>query len=360
MGKRGFGGTRGLPWAIALVLAVTAGLLGRAARADDLPVTSAIPPAATKIRVMVYNGAYTSLPVFVARDAGFYEKYHLDPDLTVVASGPAGVAALLGGSLDFIEPPTDQIIENQVHGSDLRIVVGNEVRNFFDVVASNKLKLPHEAAGYPAIMQDLKGLRIGVNALGASTHLMMNALLKGAGLTPDDVTYVADGSSNTALAAWQADRIDAQVAFTPFPEIIRALGSGKSIINLSAGQGPELLQKLGGAFEDWSCKAAFIRAHPDIVNAFIKAHTDAIAWIKSPANRAKLTELIGKYVNTSIIPEDKRAQTVALMIDNYNNYFGSTVDRGAIDAWNEYLLDNKLIPHAVPADDVVYAGAPKP
>ncbi len=262
MGKRGFSGTIRRV-ALVLSLVVIGGVFASAARADDLPVTSAIPPAGTKIRVMVYNGAYTSLPVFIARDAGFYEKYHLDPELTVVASGPAGVAALLGGSLDFIEPPTDQIIENQVHGSDLRIIVGNEVRNFFDVVASSKLKLPHEAAGYPAIMQDLKGLRFGVNALGASTHLMMNALLKGAGLTPDDVTYVADGSSNTALAAWQADRIDAQVAFTPFPEIVQALGSGKSIINLSAGQGPALLQKLGGAFEDWSCKAAFIRAHPE-------------------------------------------------------------------------------------------------
>ncbi len=362
MGKQGFGGTRGMLGTIALtlLLAVTAGTSGTAARADELPVSSTIPPAATKIRVMVYNGAYTSLPVFIAKDVGFYAKYHLDPELTVVASGPAGVAALLGGSLDFIEPPTDQIIENQVHGSDLRIVVGNEVRNFFDLVASNKLKLPHEAAGYPAIMQDLKGLRIGVNALGASTHLMMNALLKGAGMTPDDVTYVADGSSNTALAAWQADRVDAQMAFTPFPEIIQALGSGQSIVNLSAGQGPALLQKLGGAFEDWSCKASFIRAHPDVVNAFIKAHVDAIDWIKSPANRAQLTELIGKYVNTSIIPEAKRAQTVALMIDNYNNYFGSSVDRGAIDAWNQYLLDNRLIPHAVEAADVIYAGAPKP
>ncbi len=362
MGNQRFGGTRRRVWNICLLLMLAIAGSGAAtsARADELPVTSNLPPAGTKIRVMVYNGAYTSLPVFVARDAGFYAKYHLDPELTVVASGPAGVAALLGGSLDFIEPPTDQIIENQVRGSDLRIVVGNEVRNFFDVVVMDKLKLPHEAAGYPAVMQDLKGLRIGVNALGASTHLMMNALLKGAGMTPDDVTYVADGSSNTALAAWQAGRLDVQMAFTPFPEIVQALGSGRSIINLSAGQGPTLLQKLGGAFEDWSCKAAFIRAHPDFVNAFIKAHTDAIAWIKDPANRAKLTELIGKYVNTSIIPEDKRVQTVALMIDNYNHYFGATVDRAAIDAWNQYLLDNKLIPHEVSADDVIYVGAPKP
>ena len=49
-----------------------------------------------------------------------------------------------------------------------------------------------------------------------------------------------------------------------------------------------------------------------------------------------------------------------LMIDNYNRFFGYTVDRGAIAAWNEYLLENKLIPHAVKAEDAIYVGAPKP
>jgi hypothetical protein len=48
------------------------------------------------------------------------------------------------------------------------------------------------------------------------------------------------------------------------------------------------------------------------------------------------------------------------MIDNYSTFFGYTVDRGAVDAWNEYLLDNKLLPKAVQASDVIYAGAPKP
>ncbi len=331
-----------------------------AARADELPVTDKVPASTTKIRVMTYNGAYTSLPVHIAKDLGLYAKYNLDAELVVVNSGPAGVAALLGGSLDFIEPPTDQIIENQIKGTDLKIVVGNEVKNFFNLIVSNKVKLPAAGSGYQDVVRALKGQRIGVNALGASTHLMMNALLKGAGLKPDDVTYVAVGSTNTALASWQANRIDADMSFTPFPEIIAALGTGHSAVDLSNGQGPAVLQKLGGAFEGFSAKASYIREHPDVVNAFIKAHVEAMKWIKDPANRAKLIEEVGKYVNTSIIPEDKRSQTVGLMIDNYNRFFGYTVDRGAIGAWNEYLMENKLIPHPVKAEDVIYAGAPKP
>lgn len=341
-------------------LAVAAIVASRAAFAQELPVTDKIPASPTPIRVMVYNGAYTSLPVQIAKDLGFYRKYNLEAELVVVNSGPAGVAALLGGSLDFIEPPTDQIIENVVKGTDLRIVVGNEVKNFYKVIVANSVQLPHGKEGYPAVMQDLKGLRIGVNALGATTHLMSNALFKGANIDPTSVNYVADGSSNTALAAWQAGRVDAQMAFTPFPEITEALGSGRSAIDMSKGQGPAVLQRLGGAFEGFSAKASYIRDHPDVVNAFIKAHVDTINWIKDASHRGKLLEEVGKFVNTSIIPADKREQTVALMVDNYNGFFGYTVDRGAIDAWNEYLLDNKLAPRKVTAAEVIYAGAPKP
>ncbi len=330
------------------------------ALAQDLPVTDKVPAKMTPIRVMTYNGAYTSLPVQVAKDLGFYARYNLDAELIVVNAGPAGVAALLGGSIDFIEPPTDQIIENVVKGTDLRIVVGNEIRNFYNLIVSNKVQLPHAAQGYPAVMQDLKDLRIGVNALGATTHLMTNALFAGAKIDPAAVTYVSDGSANTALAAWQAGRIDAQMAFTPFPEIIEALGTGRSAIDISKGQGLPILQKLGGAFEAFSTKASFIREHPDVVNAFIKAHIDALNWIRDPANRAKLTEEIGKFVNVSIIPAEKREQTIGLMIDHYSQYFGYTVDRDAIAAWNEYLLANKLVPRAVSAAEVIYAGAPKP
>lgn len=343
-----------------LSLAVAAAGAGMNACAQELPVTDKVPAKMTPIRVMTYNGAYTSLPVQVAKDLGFYAKYNLDAELIVVNSGPAGVAALLGGSIDFIEPPTDQIIENVIKGTDLKIVVGNETRNFYNLIVSTKVPLPHAAQGYPAVMQDLKGLRIGVNALGATTHLMTNAMFAGANIDPSTITYVADGSANTALAAWQAGRIDAQMAFTPFPEIVEALGNGRSAIDLSKGQGPAVLQRLGGAFEAWSTKGAFIREHPDVVNAFIKAHIDTLNWIKNPANRSKLVEEIGKFVNTSVIPTDKRDQTIGLMIDHYTQYFGYTVDRDAIAAWNEYLLENKLITRAVRPGEVIYSGAPKP
>lgn len=312
------------------------------------------------IRVMVYQGAYTSLTAHVALDQGFYKKHGLDAELVVAASGPAGVAAMLGGSIDFAEPPADQVILNVLKGTDLKMVVGNEIRNFYSVIARDKKSLPNAAKGYPDVIRDLKGKTIGVNALGATTHLMMNAVLLDAGMSPNDVTYLAVGSATTGLAAWQAGRVDVQVAFTPFTQIVTGDGSGEIILDLSKGEGPAALTQLGGAFEGFAAKGDYIKNNKPTVDAFIKAHVDAITWMKDPANRDKLTELVNKHVAVSIIPEASRAATVTKMIETYDNYLGYTIDPAAIEGWNKYLADSGLASRPVKPEEVIYEGAPRP
>lgn len=341
----------GLPgWTRRAFLAVMAGT------AFTIPATAADTP----IRVMVYQGAYTSLTAHVANDLGFYKKHGLAAELVVAASGPAGVAAMLGGSIDFAEPPADQIILNVLKGTDLKMVVGNEIRNFYSVIARDKKSLPNADKGYPDVIRDLKGKTIGVNALGATTHLMMNAVLLDAGMSPNDVTYLAVGSATTGLAAWQAGRVDVQVAFTPFTQIVTGDGSGEIILDLSKGEGPAALTQLGGAFEGFAATGDYIKNNKQTVDAFIKAHVDAITWMKDPANREKMTELVTKHVAVAIIPEASRAQTIAKMIETYDNYLGYTIDPAAIAGWNKYLADSGLATRPVTPEEIIYEGAPKP
>lgn len=315
---------------------------------------------ATRIRVMIYQGAYTSLTAHVARDLGFYEKNGLEAELVVAASGPAGVAAMLGGSIDFAEPPADQVILNVLKGTDLKMVVGNEIKNFYSLIVRDKKSLPNADKGYPDVIRDLKGKTIGVNALGATTHLMMNAILMDVGMSPNDVTYLAVGSATTGLAAWQAGRVDAQVAFTPFTQIVTEAGTGEVILDLSKGEGPAAITQLGGAFEGFAATGDYIKNNKQTVDAFIKAHVEAITWMKDPANREKLAELVAKNVAVSIIPEASRAKTVAKMIDTYDNYLGYTIDPAAIEGWNKYLADTGLATRAVKPEEIIYEGAPKP
>lgn len=210
------------------------------------------------------------------------------------------------------------------------------------------------------MVQDLKGKTIGVNALGSTTHLVMNAILMDAGLKPDDVTYLAVGSAATALAAWDAGRVDVQVAFTPFPEIVAELGTGEPLLDLSTGDGPSALTTMGGAFEGFITTGKFIEENRETVDAFIQAHIEAINWIKDPANRERLIELVNQHVAVSVIPEAQRNPTIERMIDNYTGFLGYTVDPAAIEGWNQYLAASGLASRAVTAEEVIYSGAPKP
>jgi NitT/TauT family transport system substrate-binding protein len=310
---------------------------------------------------MVYNGAYTSMPVHIAEDMGIYKRYGLDPTLITVASGPAGVEALLGGSLDFVEVPTDQIMENYLKGSHLKIVVGNEVKNFYVLMARKGGAKPGSTTSYKAAMNSLKGARIGVNALGSTTQIMTKVLLQDSGMSATDVTYVADGSAATELSAWTAGAVDAQMAFTPFPEIVEAAGTGVPLVNMSAGQGPTLLQELGGAFEDWSASSSYIKANPGIVQSFVDAQVAAINWMKNPANQKALTAEVEKYVNLSVVPQSERTAATNLMISHYSSYLGYTVDRGAaITAWNTYAKLAGETTATVPASAIIDSIAPQP
>jgi NitT/TauT family transport system substrate-binding protein len=320
----------------------------------------AMPADPATVRIMVYNGAYTSMPVRIAQELGIYKKYNLKPELVTVDSGPAGVAAALGGSIDFIEPPTDQIIQNQAKGVDLKIVVGNETSHFYALIVRDGVPTPRESEGYVGVMKDLEGKRIGVNALGSTTHLMTEVLLEEAGMSPDDVRFVAVGSANTALASWEAGKVDAVMGFTPFREIVEAAGTGRAVLDMSKGDGPDIFTQMGGAFEGFSAKADYIEDHPDIVQAFIDAQTEAIEWMKDPANHDDLVKMVEKHVSLDIVAPEKRDETVRLMIENYNRYLGHTVDPEAIPAWNKYLLEKELISEEVPASEVIYEEAPAP
>lgn len=335
-------------------------LTRRAILAAGMTLAVATPAfAQTKIRVMVYQGAYTSLTPYIARDLGIYQKHGLDAEFVVAASGPAGVAAMLGGSIDFAEPPTDQLMLNAIKGTDLKMVVGNETKNFYSLIARDKKSLPNASKGYPHVIRDLKGKTIGVNALGATTHLMMNAILKDVGMSPTDVTYLAVGSAVTGLAAWQAGRVDVQVGFTPFTQIVTEMGSGEVILELSK-EGPQALTKLGSAFEGFAATGAYIKQNKPTVDAFVKAHVETISWMKDPTSKPKLAEFVRKYVTVSIIPEETREKTVSKMIDVYDQYLGYTVDPSAIPAWNTYLADSGLASRPVKPEEVIYEGAPKP
>jgi len=310
-----------------------------------------------RLRVHVFPGAYTSMTVHVADELGFFARNGLRIEKIQAQSSSAAIAAMLGGSVDVVESGCDLVLSNIDKGTNIKYVAANEVKNYVTLIVSSKVRAPSVKEGYPKVMQGLKGLRFGINAIGSTLHLAALMMLADAGMKKDDVQFVATGTAATTVAAWRAGTVDAQLALPPVPELVDALGLSRVAVAI-AEDGPDIL-KFTGLYSGWVMRGDYIERSPQTADAYIRSIQESIEWVRAPANRGRLLELAKKYSPVSGLSQAQNAAVLARMISNYERFWGTQISPDTIDRWNDYSLRNGLIRRRVAFDRVVYAKAPR-
>lgn len=342
----------GLGRALAAAAVVSLGLTGappaRAARCDK----------SDHIRVMYFTALFGDMLTFVAHDAGIFQKHCLNATLVPVNSGPAGLAQLQSGSLQFSDTSPDNMLVARAKGLPVKIVVGESTVVAISLVARKGLALPDAKAGYPTVMKDILGKKVGVYGIGSGSEYIVRALLRGAGLDPDGVTYVAVGPTPTGLAALENGAVDVVVLLDPGQDMAVRLGYGRIIVDLrKGGVGPKDLAGLNGMYLVKAASDSFIIQHPDIVRRFVAAYQDAARWVHDPANFSKLLKLMKARVPLGrVVPGAQ--QLFAKLVKEYIGYASTTVSRANVAAWNHFEIESGNIRGAIKFDDVVWSGAP--
>lgn len=308
------------------------------------------------VRIMEYPGSIGNPVAWAAADKGFCAAHGIKCELTMIPSGPLGLQALAAGSLDVFYASTDVIMMAAAHGNDVQSFLGVFENNPYTLDVRKDLPLPHLAQGYPAVMQDLKGRKIGVTARGAATEVETTALLEGAGLGRNDVTFVAVGSPATAYPAIVAKQIDAAMEFEPFDTLCRAQNTCVAAVDLRTGVGPPSLRVLNGGFGTAAAERSYIKAHPQVIGAYIQAMQEAHAWVEDPKNFDDLARIVRPHVSLGDIP-NAEAIFVKLLHESLPRY-GTRVDRKSIKGFSDFLLSLKLIAQPIDPKDFVYAKAP--
>ena len=308
------------------------------------------------LRVQVFTGAYSSMPVHVAMEKGFFAARGLEVERLPANSSSAAIAALIGGSMDVVESAPDLVLANIDKGIDLKYLVGNESSNYVTLVVGDHVSLPEGEPGYEEVMRHLAGSRIGVNAIGSTVYLAAVLMLEDAGLGAEDVEFVATGTAATTLSAWRAGAVDAQMTFAPVPELLENLGVARPVLTL-ADAGPPALQ-YRGLYAGWVTSGAFLDLHPERARAFVGALRDAIDWIRKPDNHAQMVELAARYAPIAALSEAENQQVLDVMVTNYRRYWGYEISPAAIDLWNDYALRFALIGERIAFTDIVHHEAP--
>jgi NitT/TauT family transport system substrate-binding protein len=175
-------------------------------------------PAAERARIKLTVG-YTpisgaTLPFFIAVEEGLFQKHGFDVSPVFMGGSPLINAAILAGEFPIGYTGGGAIISSRLAGSDLIAIACPLPVLTIDAWARPEIKS----------IADLRGKRIGVTRLGASTHFAGLSMLDSAGIKPHEVFFIQNGGVGESLAALIGGRVDASMIGYPFG--LRAKSAG--------------------------------------------------------------------------------------------------------------------------------------
>src|ERR1044072_7329254 len=175
-------------------------------------VFSAIGATAEPLRIAYTSIAVVYGPLWLTHEAGIFKKYNIEPEFIYIAGGPPSLQALIAGDVAISFTAAGATVAANLQGSDV-VLLGATIDS-----------LPFELWSVPSIKQpeQLRGTKLGVSRIGATTDFIARYLLKKWNLQPDkDVAIFQTGSGAQILAATTGGSVQSGVLSTG-PETLNA------------------------------------------------------------------------------------------------------------------------------------------
>ena len=313
-----------------------------------------------RIVIQQFPGAFANASSVIAAEKGFCEKVHIECVIKFISTGPLGVQALVGKSIDAAFSATEVFVSAIAAGVKIKIVYGGKSNVSYALLARNDLVLPHLGEGYPSFMKDLKNKKIGVASRGSGTELYLLSLLANAGLSTKDVTIVPVGGPATGYTALVvAKQVDALVIFSPVKQICEAEQTCRVLLDNDGdlSRWPKELQAMIGATGSIAMRTDFIEANSELVDRFISALSESTRWIKDPANRDEFERLMRKHISVGDFPHaDEIAKRT--IRDELEDMGDGKTSRPALVATTKFLLENGQIQSPPAVSALIYDKAP--
>lgn len=256
-----------------------------------LLVSFATAAEARKVQMAVATFSQSVLPMVVAQDKGYFREEDLDVELILMTASVANMA-LLGGNVDFISSGPS-VVGAIARGAPLKFVFLCFNRPMHWLYAKPEIK----------DVKGLKGKKIGVSAIGASTQFLVQEILKRHGLdSARDVTILGVGTTANRFAALQSGTIDATNLTPPFN--FKAEESG--LRELVAFVKQDYLTEPAGAIV---VRENLFRSDPLLMEKFIRGTLKGLLHIRQ--NRASTIPILARLMK---IQNDMAAKIYDLVL----------------------------------------------
>jgi NitT/TauT family transport system substrate-binding protein len=219
-----------------------------------------------------------AVPVYIAREKGFYKENNLDVDAVFTRGGGENVQAVVSGDAQIgLSTGIFAVLSAFVKKAPIKIAAAEitGMDSFWYVPASSPVRK----------LEDLAGKKIAYSRPGSSTHMAALALanqIKAKGLKPAEPVSI--GGVPEAYTAVRTGQVDAGWSVPPF--MLDRLDKGELRV---AARGDEIT-----ALKEITTRVHFINSdfaakQPDAVRGFFKAHQKAVEYMMD--HREETTKL---------------------------------------------------------------------
>jgi ABC-type nitrate/sulfonate/bicarbonate transport system substrate-binding protein len=254
-----------------------------------------------KIRFPYSPMSWNSLPWWMAKDAGHFEKNGLDVDMFYEGASSVIVQAMLAGEANFAGLAGPAVVSNVLAGGDV-IQVAAVVKTFTIPMFSQ-----------PAIKEvaQLKGQKIAVSRFGSISHIAAQNILQRSGVT--GVTIIQSGGTPESAAALMSGNVVA--AMVPPPQSLMLKEKGfRELVSVKQ-------------FREWNipvvengvaARRSFVDKNPNVAKRFIRAAFEGIRTIYD--NKELTLKTLAKYTKVNdekILEESYRFSVEALSKEGF-------------------------------------------
>jgi NitT/TauT family transport system substrate-binding protein len=218
----------------------------------------------------------SSTVIWIAKDAGIFEKHGLDATVIFISGSIRGIQAILAGEIPIGEGGGPGLTSARLASGDVIAIAGNVNVLPYYLVAHPSIKRP----------EDLKGKVGGNHIAGTTAEFALRVGLKKIGLDPaKDVTLRVIGGSIDRMVALQKGIVQFTVVTEPGKAMAEKLGY-PMLIDLATLQIPF---PQNGVYTT----SKLIRERPELVRTYMKAYVEAIHFYKT--RKEDVLRIMRKY-----------------------------------------------------------------
>jgi ABC-type nitrate/sulfonate/bicarbonate transport system substrate-binding protein len=228
---------------------------------------------------MMFPGQVYRLPVIIAEQQGFFAQHGIKISIIAQPSSLQGAQAMVATHSQVGQLSTATLTQGVENGFSVAFFCGGIKYVQTSLVAKNGSSL--QAGTGNDVLKQLNGKKVGVQTpIGSGLQLLFASAVTDAGVT--NATYVnVGGANNVTLAALNKGSVDVAQVSPPATQQIEVDKSAKVLTYLPGSGGPEAYQLYGSA---WTGQTSWLKDHPDAAKGFCDAFTEALSYIRNPAN----------------------------------------------------------------------------